>query len=144
MWSPTLKQHLILTEMKYFHLVDIMRKRRRGENREPHHSQLRTWRTKIKKVHVCLKDTCFDAASIWESWCTDQTLSHSPDRGKGCHSSSPRVTKKQKRLSTMVSMMASMSVSWMSALLIAVVVTASDTEPKSWFSLTHTSLSSMS
>lgn len=33
---------------------------------------------------------------------------------------SPRVTKKQKRLSTMVSMMASMSVSWMSALLMAV------------------------
>lgn len=32
---------------------------------------------------------------------------------------SPRVTKKQKRLSTMVSMMASMSVSWMSALLMA-------------------------
>ena len=47
---------------------------------------------------------------------------------------SPRVTKKQKRLSTMVSMMASMSVSWMSALLMA----AGETHTHTGETHTHT------
>lgn len=48
-----------------------------------------------------------------------QEEKHTVTDSKQAQPDSPRVTKKQNRLSTMVSMMASMSVSWMSALLMA-------------------------